>query len=210
MLFKDRRDAGGQLALKLSQYKDKSDLIVLGLARGGVITAAQVADALHLPLDVLIVRKISAPGNEELALGAIAQEGEEVFNDHLIGLLGVCSDYLKKETERQRRIIKERLILYREAKPTFPLQNKTVILVDDGIATGASMRAAIATMHRSGVKKIVIAVPVAPPDSLRKISSQVDEVICLSSPVFFESLKGFYRLFDQISDQEVMGLLSRV
>ncbi len=209
MLFKDRQDAGRQLALQLVKYKNKSDVIVLGLARGGVVTAGEVAAALHLPLNVIVVRKIGAPGNEELAIGAIAEYGEGIFNDHLIGILGVSSDYLKKEVERQKRILKERLILYRGKSDSLQLKDKVVILVDDGIATGASMRVAIASVRHAGVKKIVLAVPVAAPDSLRKISKEVDETVCLSSPSFFEAVGSFYRLFDQTTDEEVIQLLAK-
>jgi|SRR5579862_3771082 len=209
MLFKDRQDAGRQLALQLLKFKNKSDVIVLGLARGGVVTAAEVAASLHLPLNVIVVRKIGAPGNEELAIGAIAEQGEGIFNDHLIGLLGVSSDYLKKEVERQKRVLKERLSRYRGKSASLHLKDKMVILVDDGIATGASMRVAIASVRYAGVKKIILAVPVAAPDSLRKISKEVDEAICLSSPAFFESVGSFYRLFDQTTDEEVIQLLAK-
>jgi putative phosphoribosyl transferase len=209
MLFQDRKDAGRQLSLQLLKYKNKPDTIVLGLARGGVVTAAEVASLLHLPLNVIVVRKIGAPGNEELAIGAIAEHGDGFFNHHLIGLLGVSSDYLKKEIERQKRILKERLSLYRGKSLSLPLKDKTVILVDDGIATGASMRVAIASMREAGVKKIVLAVPVAAPDSLKKISDAVDETMCLSTPAFFEAVGSFYRIFDQTTDEEVIQLLAK-
>lgn len=208
MLFKDRQDAGRQLASRLLKYKEAQNTIVLGLARGGVVTAAAVADVLHLPLNVVVVRKIGAPGNEELAIGAIAEHGEGIFNEHLLGVLDVSSDYVKKETERQRRILKERLELYRGKAPPLHLKDKTIILVDDGIATGASMRVAIASMRHAQVKKIVLAVPVAAPDALRKISTEVDEAVCLSSPAFFEAVGSFYRSFGQTSDEEVVRLLA--
>ncbi len=208
MLFNDRRDAGKQLASQLGGYKDRKDVIVLGLARGGMVTAAEVSSALGVPLNVVVVRKIGAPGNEELALGAIAEHGEGVFNDQLIGILGVSPDYLKREVERQRKILKERLSLYRGRSPAPDLNGKTVILVDDGIATGSSMRVAIHSVREAKAKKIVMAVPVAAPDSLRKIGKEVDEVVCLSSPVFFEAVGAFYRIFDQTSDDEVIRLLS--
>ncbi|HEY2811660.1 MAG TPA: phosphoribosyltransferase [Rhabdochlamydiaceae bacterium] len=209
MLFKDRKDAGRQLVPHLLKYKGQTDVIVLGLARGGVVTASEVADALHLPLNVVLVRKIGAPGNEELAIGAIAEEGEGIFNEHLIGLLGVSNDYLKKEIERQKRVLKERLNLYRGKATPLELKNKTVILVDDGIATGASMRVAIAFIRHCKARRIVLAVPVAAPDSLKTISKEVDETICLSAPAFFEAVGSFYRVFDQTLDEEVMQLLKQ-
>lgn len=208
MLFKDRRDAGKQLAAKLEKFKAQKDVLVLGLARGGMVTASEVAVGLHVPLNVVVVRKIGAPGNEELALGAIAEHGEGVFNEHLIGVLGVSSDYIKKEVERQKALLKNRLELYRGKTPAPDLKGKTVILVDDGIATGASMLVAIKSMREAKVKKIVLAVPVAAPDSLRKIAKEVDEAVCLYSPVFFEAVGAFYRQFDQTSDEEVIQLLA--
>jgi putative phosphoribosyl transferase len=208
MLFKNRRDAGKKLAVQLSKYKDSKNVIALGLARGGMVTASEVASALNVPLNVVVVRKIGAPNNEELALGAIAEHGEGIFNEHLLGILGVSPDYLKKEVERQKKILKERLSLYRGKSPAPDLKGKTVILVDDGIATGASMRIAIKSVRDAGAKKIVLAVPVAAPDSLDKIAKEVDEVVCLSSPVFFEAVGSFYQEFDQTSDEEVIHLLS--
>lgn len=209
MLFKDRQDAGRQLASRLLKYKNQPDTLVLGLARGGVVTAAEVASHLDLPLNVIIVRKIGAPGNEELAIGAIAEHGDGIYNDHLIGLLGVSSDYLKKEVERQKRILKERLALYRGKNTALQLKNKIVIVVDDGIATGASMRVAIASIYHAEAKKIILAVPVSSPDALKKIAKEVDETICLSSPAFFEAVGSFYRIFDQTTDEEVMRLLAK-
>ncbi len=209
MLFKDRHDAGKQLVQPLSKYKGQKDVIVLGLARGGMETAFEIAAGLNLPLNVIVIRKIGAPGNEELALGAIAEHGEGIFNEDLVRMLGVSADYLKKEVMRQKKILSERLTLYRGKNPAPQLKGKTVILVDDGIATGASMRVAIKSVRDAAAKKIVLAVPVAAPDSLRKISNEVDEVVCLSTPAFFEAVGGFYRVFDQTSDEEVIHLLKK-
>lgn len=208
MLFKDRRDAGRQLVPKLEKYKGHKDVIVMGLARGGMVTAAEVAEGLDVPLNVVVVRKIGAPGNEELAVGAIAEHGEGIFNENLIDVLGVSREYLKREVERQREILKDRLELYRGKSPAPELKGKIVILVDDGIATGASIRVAIKSMREAKVKKIVLAVPVAAPDSLHKISQEVDETVCLYSPAFFEAVGEFYREFDQTSDDEVIRLLT--
>lgn len=209
MLFHDRRDAGKQLAVRLQGYKNQKEAIVLGLARGGMVTADEVASALGLPLNVVVVRKIGAPNNEELALGAIAEIGEGVFNEQLIGLLGVSPSYLQREVARQKKILAERLALYRGKAPAPDLKGKTVILVDDGIATGASMRVAIESLLSAEIEKLVLAVPVAAPDSLRKLESLVDEVVCLSKPTFFEAVGAFYRVFDQVSDDEIIALLSR-
>jgi putative phosphoribosyl transferase len=208
MLFKDRHDAGLQLLPQLNRYEGKKDVIVLGLARGGMVVAYEVAKGLGVPLNVIVVRKIGAPGNEELAIGAIAEVGGGIFNVSVLEAFGVSPDDLKEEVARQKEILKERLALYRGKSPAPNLKGKTVILVDDGIATGASMRVAIRSVRESGAKKIVLAVPVAAPDSLRTIAKEVDEVVCLSSPVFFEAVGSFYRVFDQTSDEEVIRLMS--
>ncbi len=207
MLFNDRRDAGKQLSARLEKYQGQKDVIVLGLARGGVVVAGEVASRLSVPLNVIVVRKIGAPGNQELALGAIAEHGDGIFNEELIASLGVSPQYLKMESSRQKEMLIARLALYRGKLAAPNLRDKTVILVDDGIATGASMRVAIQSLRHSGVKKIVLAVPVAAPDSLQKISKEVDETVCLFSPSYFEAVGSFYRSFDQTSDEEVIQIL---
>ncbi len=208
MIFKDRRDAGKQLAPQLDKYKDCQDVIVLGLARGGLVVADEVARRVHAPLNVLVVRKVGAPGNLELALGAISERGEGIFNEELLHMLEVSSEYLEGEIERQRTVLKERLQLYRGKISAPDLNGKIAIIVDDGIATGASMQVAIQSVRAAKPAKIVMAIPVAAPDSLRKISPLVDEVICLSSPAFFGAVGAFYQVFDQTSDDEVVHILS--
>lgn len=209
MIFKDRSDAGRQLVPLLHGYKNQENTVVLGLARGGVVTAYEVAKGLNLPLGVVVVRKVGAPGNEELALGAVTEKGEGIFNDDLITLLGVSKDYLKRQIEKEKEIAKARLKLYL-GKKSFPIiKGKTVILVDDGIATGASMRVAIHATRLEGAKKIVLAVPAAAPDSLKKIKKEVDEVYCLQSPSYFDAVGSFYKEFAQTSDEEIVELLIR-
>lgn len=210
MLFKDRSDAGNQLVPLLKSYKDQENVIVLGLARGGVVTAFEIANALHLPLGVMVVRKVGAPGNEELALGAVTEKGEGIFNDHLIALLGVPPDYLKRQIEIEKQKAKMRLEHYLGKRPALNLKGKTVILVDDGIATGASMRVAILSVRNQGAKKIILAVPVSAKDALQKIKKEVDEVVCLLSPDYFEAVGSFYKSFKQISDEEVTKLINRL
>ncbi len=207
MLFQDRRDAGKQLAARLQSYKGRKDVIVLGLARGGMVIADEVARALAVSLNAIVVRKIGAPRNAELALGAIAEDGEGVFNESLIQLLGVPISYLQKETEKQRKVLKERLALYRGKRAAPDLKGKIVILVDDGIATGASMHVAIRSMRDMGVQKLILAVPVAASAALQKLEKEVDEVVCLSAPAFFEAVGCFYRVFDQVSDEEIVSIL---
>jgi putative phosphoribosyl transferase len=207
MDFQDRREAGLKLAEKLESYHGQPETVVVGLARGGVVVAHAVAKALNLPLDVIIIRKVGAPHNEELAIGAIDEEGHGVFNDDIIQHLGIHSAYVKEEVERQKKVAQERATLYRGGGKRIELKGKTVLLVDDGIATGASMRAAIYALRQKGAKKIVMAVPVAPPDSLKSLSVEADETVCLYAPSFFSAVGEFYRDFDQTSDQEVMKLL---
>lgn len=209
MIFKDRSDAGRRLAAALSKYRDQEKTIALGLARGGMVVAEALASALNIPVNVIVVRKVGAPGNPELALGAIAEQGEGIFNENLISLFGLSHQSLEAEVKRQREILGERLKLYRGNTSAPILKNKTVILIDDGIATGASMRAAIQSVRQAGAKKIVLAVPVASPDALSKIEREVDEVVCLFSPAYFEAVGSFYETFSQVSDETVMQILLR-
>ncbi len=207
MIFYDRRDAGKQLGVRLGQYANAKDALVVGLARGGVVAAYEVAQALGLPLVAFVVRKIGAPGNEELAIGAISETGEAIFNHDIISTLGVSNDYIQKTLERERAIAQQRSSFYRDKAPAPVYKNKTIILVDDGIATGASMEVAIQSMRKASAKKIVLAVPVAAPDSLHRLGKQVDEVVCLSTPANFYAVGSFYERFGQTSDDEVVRLV---
>lgn len=208
-MFKNRHDAGRQLADALTSYNNLDNAIVVGLARGGVITAFEVAQALSLPLAVFVVRKVGAPGNEELALGAVAETGESIYNEDLISLVGASRAYLQKTSERERKLADERSARYRGKQPRASFKNKIVILVDDGIATGATMEAAILAMRHAAAKKVILATPVAAPDSLRRLGKKVDEVVCLFSPLDFHAVGAFYREFEQTSDEELMGLLQK-
>jgi putative phosphoribosyl transferase len=208
MLFHDREDAGRRLVPLLEAFKESKESVVLGLARGGVVVAYQVAKGLKVALDVVVIRKIGAPGNEELALGAVSDSGEAVFNENLIGTLGVSSDYLHRGAAREQRVAQERARLYRGEVPFPSLKGKTAILVDDGLATGASMRAAISAVRAAKAKKVVLALPVAAPDSLKLLEKEVDECYCLSTPSFFQAVGFFYKLFPQVTDQEIVKLLS--
>lgn len=208
MLFKDRLDAGRQLASQLTQFAEAKDVIVLGLARGGVVVAAEIAHALHVVLDVIIVRKIGAPYNEEFALGALSENDVVILDQKVVAALGVSQEYLKAEVARQKELLDQRLKMYRHARIPVSLQGKTVILVDDGLATGASMQCAIQSVRKGNPGKIIVALPVAAPDSLQKISHEVDEVVCLTSPFSFEAVGAFYAHFPQVSDREVIKCLA--
>lgn len=209
MIFRDRRDAGKELSLKLQDYKGLDNCVVVGLVRGGVAVAAEIASALDLPLDVIIVKKVGAPENEELALGAVADEGMGVFNDHLISLLGVSKEYLRREIEKQKERIKAIKQGYLKGHVAVNLAGKTVILVDDGVATGASMKVAIQAVKAKGAKEIILAVPVASAEALTMLSSEVEEVVCLHAPSTFYAVGAFYKNFPQVTDEEVAALIQK-
>lgn len=208
-MFKNRMEAGKLLVPQLKAYSKDPDAIVLGLPRGGVVTAFAIAEELQLPLDVVCLRKIGAPFNPELAIGAVGATGEPFLNEPLIAMLGVSQDYIDEVVARERKVAQQRATLYKKNASCADLENKTVILVDDGLATGATMHAAINLVKALGAGKIVVAVPVSPPDTLRDIESEVDEVVCLHAPEFFQAVGQFYQNFNQTEDEEVIELLQQ-
>lgn len=207
MIFKDRKDAGKQLAKKLAHYRDKAELIVLGLPRGGVTVAYEIAGALNCPLDILIVRKIGFPGNPELAAGAVSETGTVVLNEDIVAAYGVSRAYLDRETARQKEEIGRRITLYRGGKGVPPLAGKTVILVDDGVATGATAKAAISTLKQEKIAKLVVALPVATQEAEREIAPTVDEWVCLQTPAGFMAVGNYYYDFTQVEDEDVVAML---
>lgn len=207
MIYKDRKDAGGKLAEKLGHYRDKADVVVLGLPRGGVPVACEIAKGLHCPINILIVRKIGMPGNPELAAGAICETGTVVFNDDVIKIYGVSKEYLERETIRQKREIIRRIQLYREGKGISSLAGKTVILVDDGVATGATIKAAIATLANERIARLVVALPVASQEAEEELETMVDELLCLQAPAGFMAVGNYYYDFKQVADEEVIAML---
>jgi putative phosphoribosyl transferase len=207
MVFADRKNAGKQLAEKLSLYRDKAEVIVLGLPRGGVTVAYEIARALHCPLDILIVRKIGFPGNPELAAGAVSETGTVVLNEDIVSGYGVSRAYLEQETARQKEEIARRIALYRGGKGVPPLQGKTVILVDDGVATGATAKAAISTLKQEKIAKLVVALPVASREAERQIAPMVDEWVCLQAPAGFWAVGQYYSDFTQVEDEDVVAML---
>jgi predicted phosphoribosyltransferase len=206
-LFHDRRDAGKVLAALLEEYGGRDDVIVLALPRGGVPVAYEVATALGIPLDVFLVRKLGAPAREELAMGAIASGGVVVLNDDVIRGLGVSPEDLERVAEHEGRELGRREQLYREGRPMPNVAGKTVILVDDGLATGASMRAAIQALRGLGPLRIVVAVPAAPAPTCRELAAEVDEVLCATTPSPFFAVGASYWNFEQTTDEEVRNLL---
>jgi putative phosphoribosyl transferase len=207
--FKDRKEAGSLVAEKLMRYADREDVIVLALPRGGVVNGFEIARQLKCPLDILIVRKIGFPGQPELAIGAVAETGVVVLNEEVISFGRVSEEYIKQETEKQKEEIKRRMELYRSGKGLPELEDKTVILVDDGVATGATMKAAIAALKKEKLKKLVVGLPVASVEAEASIGKMVDEMVCLQTPLGFMAVGGYYEDFTQVTDDEVVEMLKR-
>lgn len=207
MLFADRRDAGSILALTLLELAPLADAVVLALPRGGVPVAFEVAAALHLPLDILAVRKLGAPGEEELAMGAVASGGALVFNPDVLAALQVAEDSVRALAGEQQAQLEEDERFYRNGLAPVDITGRPVLLVDDGLATGATMRAAIRAA-RPRASQIIVAVPVAAPSTMRVLLAETDRVIACVQPVPFEAVGRFYRNFDPTSDTEVIALLA--
>jgi putative phosphoribosyl transferase len=207
MMFHDRKDAGQQLAKALKAYKDKPDAIVLALPRGGVPVAFEISEALHLQLDLMLVRKLGVPGHEELAMGAIANGNIQVFNDDIVRDLGIQDEVIANVIAREHAELERRNHSYRHGKPAPNLNARTVILVDDGCATGANMKAAVEAAVKQHAARIVVAVPVASSSAYSMLRDLADEVVCLDIPEPFFGVGGFYVDFSQTSDAEVMLLL---
>lgn len=207
MIFQDRNEAGQLLAGLLKEYKNSKETLILGLPRGGVVVAAELAKKLNLPLDVVCPRKLGAPYQPELAIGAVTETGDGILNDDVIKAVGVTDEYLKAITAKQTQVAQQRAKLYRQGRPPLNLKGKTAILVDDGLATGATMKAAIVSVKALGATKIVVAVPVAPEETLAEISALVDDVRCIQTPEPFHAVGVFYADFDQTEDEEVITLL---
>jgi predicted phosphoribosyltransferase len=210
MMFIDRRDAGRRLAAAVKErLGEAKGVIVLGLPRGGVVVAQEVARVLRSPLDVLVVRKIGAPGTEELAIGAVGETGAPVLNDALIESAGVPSRYLAHAIDAARREVRRRVEAYR-AGPHPDVHDKTVVLVDDGIATGYTVEAAITTLRGWQAARIILAVPVAPPQEVARFRGLVDDTVILYAPPEFFAVGQFYGNFAQVSDDEVKAALSEM
>jgi len=207
MTFKNRQEAGQKLANKLTEYKNQPNVIILALPRGGVVNAFEIAQQLNLPLDLVVPRKIGAPFNEEYAIGAITESGEGIFDQQAIDSLKIEQSYIDKKVTTEKNEAQRRLKTYRQDRPPLDLTNKIVILVDDGIATGLTMRAAIKSIKDKKPKKIIVAVPVSARDSLKTIKKEVDQVICLDAPAFFGAVGAFYEDFSQTEDEEVINLM---
>jgi len=207
--FSNRAEAGRQLAEKLEKYAGPDDVIVLGLPRGGVPVAYEVAKRLRAPLDFFIVRKLGVPGFEELAAGAIASGGVRVLNEDVMRSIPYADAAIEAVTAKETAELQRREQIYRQGRPAPELRDRIVILVDDGLATGATMRAAVKALRERGAAKIVVAVPVGPPDTCQELAHEADEAICLSTPPFFQAVGQYYEDFSQTSDDDVCTLLTR-
>src|SRR6266513_5212340 len=207
--FPNRIEAGRLLAEELEKYADRDDVIVLGLPRGGVPVAYEVAKCLRAPLDVFIVRKLGVPGFEELAAGAIASGGVRVLNEDVMRAIPHADEAIEIVTARETEEMQRREQTYREGRSAPELRDRIAILVDDGLATGATMRAAVKALRQRGAAKIVVAVPVGPPDTCKEFEEEADEVVCASAPEFFQAVGQYYEDFSQTSDEEVRELLAR-
>jgi putative phosphoribosyl transferase len=209
MIFRDRTDAGRQLAARLTRYADRTDVLVLALPRGGVPVAYEVAKALKAPLDVFLVRKLGVPGHEELAMGAIASGGVRVLNEDLVDYLRIPDGVIDAVAAVEQRELERRERAYRDDRPPPEVKDSIVILVDDGLATGSTMRAAAAALRLQKPQRIVVAVPVSSAEACEELRSEVDEIVCAVTPEHFQGVGLWYEDFSQTSDEEVRELLKR-
>jgi len=207
IIFRDRRDAGRQLAARLAGFHGRTDVLVLGLARGGVPVAAEVAQALGVPLDVLIIRKLGVPSQRELAMGAIASGGVRVLNQEIVRRLWNAATIIEEVSAVEQRELERREVEYRGDRPAAEVRGRAVILVDDGLATGASMRAAVLSLRQRAAAQVIVAVPVGSQEACARLAAEADELFCLVRPMDFEAVGQVYNDFSQTTDEEVRALL---
>ena len=205
-MYRDRKEAGRKLADALKGFKGK-DVVVLGIPRGGVVVANEVAKALGAPLDIVVTKKIEAPGEPEFALGAVTQEGDVIMDRQAAESLGASSEYLDNQIRKKKEEVNDRMVRLRGSAPYPKLEGMTVIIVDDGIATGSSVSAAVMSVKKRRPKKIVVAVPVAPGDAVETLAEDGTTVVCLETPGSFLAIGEFYSDFDQVDDTEVIRIL---
>ena len=206
-MFTDRKDAGLQLAEKLNHYKNRAGVLVLALPRGGAVTGFEIARVIGATLDVLIVRKMGFPGQPELAIGALSETGAIALNEDVISYGGVSKKYIEDAIAVQKEEIARRIRLYRGGKRLEKREGKTIIVVDDGVATGATMKAAIITLREEKIERLVVAVPVSPRKTADELRAMADEFVCLYTPTDFMAVGNYYRDFSQVSDEEVAEIL---
>jgi len=207
MVFENRRQAGKLLADRLSEYANRADVLVLAIPRGGVIVGAELASKLEVDLDVIVTKKIGAPDNPELAIGAVAEDGEAIFDEKLVARLGIDQEYkIGKARQVKREKIKDYIDKFRGGR-VLEVGGKTVILTDDGVATGATAEAALIWLKSRSVKEIVLAIPTGARDSMERLEKMADKTVCLDKPVWFTAVGQFFRQFKQVDDEEVKRIL---
>ncbi len=209
MLFRDRQDAGLQLADRLAFLKGWPDVIVLGIPRGGVVVAAEIACVLDAPLDIFVAHKIGAPFNPELAIGALTGDGRVLLDEELVSELRLGPSEIEREVESQRAEMARRLVLFRKDRPGLPVEGRTVILVDDGVATGSTVLASLRALHAQKPAQTILAIPVGPWETMARLARECDQMIVLATPEPFWAVGRFYAKFDQTEDGEVIGLLAQ-
>jgi predicted phosphoribosyltransferase len=207
MLFKDRADAGQQLAARLAFLTDQPDVIVLGIPRGGVVVAAEIARALHAPLDVFLAHKLGAPFNPELAIGAVTSTDQVLLDETLVAELRLSQKEITREVAHQRKEIARRIRVFRGDRAPLDLKDKIVVIVDDGVATGSTMLAALRALRQQIPARLILAIPVGPPEIIQRLAHECDQVVVLDTPEPFWAVGRFYRAFEQTSDDEVIQLL---
>jgi len=209
MMLKDRVEGGKRLADRILETEDLDGVVVLGLPRGGVVTAFEVAKVLDAPMDVVVTRKVGAPGQPELAVAALTSNGTVLYNEKLMEKLGIGIGDIEDTVAQEKKEARRRLDLFRGDRPPLDLEDKTVILVDDGIATGYTIKAALMSLRLSGAKRIIIAVPVLPPDTLMSLQELVDGIHYILMPEVFYSISQFYESFPEVKDAEVIALMDK-
>jgi putative phosphoribosyl transferase len=204
--FVDREEAGRLLAAELSEYRSQK-AVALGIPRGGMVVAREVAKALDAELDVVLAHKLRTPGHEELAMGSVAEDGKLYLNREVVEALGVGEGYIQQEKARQLAEIRRRIELFRRVRPRVALKGRIVIVSDDGVATGATTQAALRAVRLEQPKKLIAAIPVGPEDTIRRLAKDVDEMLCLRTPLFFTAVGQFYRQFYAVEDEDVLRIL---
>jgi predicted phosphoribosyltransferase len=207
-LFRDRKEAGKRLAAELKRFSEKK-IMVLAIPRGGVVVGYEIAKVLNAPLDIVVPRKLRAPNQPELAIGAITEDGTVILEKQIVNSLNVSNDYIRMESQRQKSEIERRLRAYKGEEEIADLTGYHIILVDDGIATGSTMKAAVASVRKRGAKSIILSIPVASSRALNILEREVDEIVCLYTPQIFFAIGQFYQEFEQTSDEEVKELLEK-
>jgi len=208
-MFTDRSQAGRILASSLSQYKQRQDVVILALPRGGIPVAYEIGKELEVPVDVFVVRKLGVPGQEELAMGAIATGDVRIINYDVVNQFGINQETIDRVTDQERQELRRREQLYRGDRRPLALAGKSIILVDDGIATGSTMRAAITALRQLGPARLIVAVPVAAAETYHEIAAEVDEIVCHETPDAFSAISEWYERFEQTTDDNVRDLLSK-